>query len=131
METLWLFVVMGGPVLLGIAIIYALLTRRARSTGEADARRRATDRLYEEDDQPAPASAEAMKAKLDQVKNATGGEARPARETPATRSLRAERARADEKANEEGALEEGLEDTFPASDPVSVTSTTTPGAPRP
>jgi hypothetical protein len=27
-------------------------------------------------------------------------------------------------------LDEGLEDTFPASDPVSVTSTAIPGAPR-
>lgn len=31
--------------------------------------------------------------------------------------------------NSEQELEEGLEDTFPASDPVSVTSTGIPGAP--
>ncbi|TIN19731.1 MAG: hypothetical protein E5X93_18575 [Mesorhizobium sp.] len=30
---------------------------------------------------------------------------------------------------EEEELEEGLEDTFPASDPVSITSTTIPGGP--
>lgn len=52
-------------------------------------------------------------------------ESAPVRETAATRSLEKERALAAE-ADE---LEEGLEDTFPASDPVSVTSTVTPGAP--
>lgn len=51
----------------------------------------------------------------------------PVRETAATRSLEAERAHAAETDE----LEEGLEDTFPASDPVSVTSTTTTGAPKP
>ncbi|TCD12306.1 hypothetical protein [Oricola cellulosilytica] len=30
---------------------------------------------------------------------------------------------------DDGELQEGLEDTFPASDPVSVTSTSTPGKP--
>lgn len=133
METFWLFVVMGGPLLLGIAIAYALFMRRSRSLGEAAAQRRATERLYEEEEQPVPAPVEAVKTKVDQVSKAVGGggEARPPRETPATRSLRAERARADAAAGEEGELEEGLEDTFPASDPVSVTSTTTTGAPRP
>lgn len=43
----------------------------------------------------------------------------------AVRSLEAERRR--HLPDDE--LEEGLEDTFPASDPVSVTSSTTPGAP--
>lgn len=37
---------------------------------------------------------------------------------------------ADEETLEEE-LEEGLEDTFPASDPVSVTSTAIPGKPLP
>lgn len=50
----------------------------------------------------------------------------PLRQTPATRSL--ERERADARNSDE--LDEGLEDTFPASDPVSATSTTTTGAPR-
>ncbi|BCG85979.1 MULTISPECIES: hypothetical protein [unclassified Mesorhizobium] len=45
--------------------------------------------------------------------------------TAAVRSLEHERREAD--AEEE--LEEGLEDTFPASDPVSITSSAIPGAP--
>ena len=53
-------------------------------------------------------------------------DAAPIRETAATRSLEAERARSAAAGDE---LEEGLEDTFPASDPVSATSTVTPGAP--
>lgn len=48
------------------------------------------------------------------------------KETPAARSLRKEQARK----TPDDELEEGLEDTFPASDPVSVTSTTTTGAPK-
>ena len=47
------------------------------------------------------------------------------RKTPAVRSLEQER----HHEIEEEELEEGLEDTFPASDPVSITSTTIPGAP--
>ena len=123
-ETFWLLVVIGGPLLLGAIIAYALLTRRSRSLAEAAAQRRATHRLYEEEE-PVPAPAEAIEAKVDQVKE----KARPVRETPATRSLRAERARTAGRQGDE--LEEGLEDTFPASDPVSATSTTTTGAPRP
>lgn len=38
--------------------------------------------------------------------------------------------RQDEKELLEEELDEGLEDTFPASDPVSVTSTAIPGSPR-
>ncbi|MBZ9851565.1 hypothetical protein LB565_26600 [Mesorhizobium sp. CA14] len=45
--------------------------------------------------------------------------------TAAVRSLEHERRRE----LEEEELEEGLEDTFPASDPVSVTSTSIPGGP--
>lgn len=48
-----------------------------------------------------------------------------AKKTPAVRSL--ERQKRDAVAEEE--LEEGLEDTFPASDPVSVISTSIPGRP--
>ena len=47
------------------------------------------------------------------------------RKTAAVRSLEQEK-RAE---NPEQELEEGLEDTFPASDPVSITSTGIPGAP--
>lgn len=54
------------------------------------------------------------------------GEKKDPKGTPATRSLDKERARADA----EEALDEGLEDTFPASDPVSVTGTSTSGAPN-
>lgn len=49
-----------------------------------------------------------------------------ANKTSAVRSLEDER-RHDVSAEEE--LEEGLEDTFPASDPVSITSTSISGAP--
>ena len=45
--------------------------------------------------------------------------------TPAVKSFEDERRHPD--ATEE--LEEGLEDTFPASDPVSITATAIPGAP--
>ena len=37
---------------------------------------------------------------------------------------------ADDKALQEEELEEGLEDSFPASDPPSITSPTIPGSPR-
>ncbi|PBB69861.1 hypothetical protein CK228_04380 [Mesorhizobium sp. WSM4312] len=46
--------------------------------------------------------------------------------TAAVRSLEHERHR---EADAEEELEEGLEDTFPASDPVSITSSAIPGAP--
>jgi len=108
-ESLWLLVVAGGPIVIAIVVAYALMTRRSRTVGEKAAARQATRRLYEEDETaPAPAAAAV------------------ARETPATRSLRAEQAEAEDSDE----LEEGLEDTFPASDPVSATSTTTPGAPQ-
>ena len=118
-ETLWLLVVMGGPLVIGIAIAYVLLTRRQRTTGEKVAQRHATRRLYEEQEQspPPPLVGEVL------VPDDSGK--RDVHETPATRSLRAEQARA----AGEDELEEGLEDTFPASDPVSATSTTTTGAP--
>lgn len=48
------------------------------------------------------------------------------RKTPAVRSLEHERQHG---ADAEEELEEGLEDTFPASDPVSITGTAIPGAP--
>lgn len=108
-NTLWLFVVFGGPLLLGIAIAYALLMRRERTPAEAAAGRQATRRLYGEGEAASPS-------------------ARPAREqSPAVRSLRAEQARQQDSDE----LEEGLEDTFPASDPVASTSSTTSGAPQP
>ncbi len=48
------------------------------------------------------------------------------KESPAAESLHNERAAADSKGRD-GDLEEGLEDSFPASDPVSATSTTVSG----
>ena len=51
-----------------------------------------------------------------------------AKKSPAVRSL--ERSSASKKKLKEEELEEGLEDTFPASDPVSVTSTSIPGGPK-
>ncbi len=50
---------------------------------------------------------------------------KPKKESPAVRSYEKEKRR---KENEEE-LEEGLEDTFPASDPVSVTSPSSSGTP--
>lgn len=50
----------------------------------------------------------------------------PVKKTPAVRSLEHER---HHEADAEEELEEGLEDTFPASDPVSITSSAIPGAP--
>ena len=47
------------------------------------------------------------------------------KKTPAVRSLELEK----QREIEEEELEEGLEDTFPASDPVSITSTSIPGGP--
>jgi len=104
-ELLWFLVIVGGPVAIAVVLAFALITRRRRSTGEAAAQRAATRRLYKE------APAETMSGQTP---------------SPAARSLKAEQARVS-AANE---LDEGLEDTFPASDPVAVTSTTTSGGPR-
>ncbi len=48
--------------------------------------------------------------------------------SPAVASLRREQAR-QSRPSKEKKLDEGLEDSFPASDPVSVTSPTTAGEP--
>lgn len=45
---------------------------------------------------------------------------KPKNESPAVSSLKREKAE-QEKASKDDQLEEGLEDTFPASDPVSIT----------
>lgn len=130
LETLLLFVVVGGPLVIGAAIAYALITRRSRSTGEKLAQRQATRRLYEEDEEPAPAPiGEVLTPQPSEFRRqAERAEAeKSAGDTPAIRSLKAER-RAQAAAGSE--LEEGLEDTFPASDPVSATTPTTSGGPR-
>jgi hypothetical protein len=54
-----------------------------------------------------------------------------AKKSPAVKSLEREKRKqrqGTDKREEE--LEEGLEDTFPASDPVSVTSSSIPGGPK-
>jgi len=51
------------------------------------------------------------------------------KKSPAVRSLERERRRRAKKDKEEQ-LDEGLEDTFPASDPVSVTSSSISGGPK-
>lgn len=116
-ETLWLLIVMGGPILIAVLLAYAMLNRRKRSVGEAAAQRSATRHLYEDEEEPAPPPLKKVAASGDE------------RDTPAARSLRAEQAEQERNRLEEE-LDEGLEDTFPASDPVSVTSTTTTGAPK-
>lgn len=111
-ETLWLIIVFGGPLLLGALIAYALLTRRQASTGEQAAQRSATRKLYEEPTEAAETAVTRTPA------NGT--------KSAAAKSFEAERSHQ----HTEGELEEGLEDTFPASDPVSPTYSTTPGAPK-
>lgn len=125
-ESLFMFVVVGGPIIIGALIAYALLTRRNRTTAEKLAQRQATRRLYEEETPDSEGLSEVFPPQPSAVReHAAPRAARPA-ETPATRSLRAEQ-RA--QASQDDELEEGLEDTFPASDPVSATSTVTTGAP--
>jgi hypothetical protein len=54
-----------------------------------------------------------------------------ARKSPAVKSLEREKRKQDQKSDlREEELEEGLEDTFPASDPVSITSSTHTGGPK-
>jgi hypothetical protein len=113
-EFLWMLLVIGGPIAVGAIIAYAMFTRRDTLADETFAQRNAVDHLYEDDDAAAV------------VPLPSAVRANP-NETAATRSLRAEQLR---QTNEPDALDEGLEDTFPASDPVSVTSTTTSGAPK-
>lgn len=55
-----------------------------------------------------------------------GSEPNDGRESPAAQSLNNERASTHDK-DADADLEEGLEDSFPASDPVSATSTTVSG----
>jgi hypothetical protein len=50
-------------------------------------------------------------------------------ESPAVQSLEKERAER-KRAEENGELQEGLEDTFPASDPVSLQNPVKPGSPE-
>jgi hypothetical protein len=58
--------------------------------------------------------------------SAPASKSKPAKKSPAVRSLEKEERG---KAGREDELDEGLEDTFPASDPVSVTEPSVPGRP--
>jgi hypothetical protein len=54
-----------------------------------------------------------------------------AKKSPAVKSLEREQRKQNQDADkQEEELEEGLEDSFPASDPVSVTSSSIPGGPK-
>jgi len=54
-----------------------------------------------------------------------------AKKSPAVKSLEREKRTQKRKADDrEEELDEGLEDSFPASDPVSVTSSSIPGGPK-
>lgn len=118
-EWMWALLVIGGPLVLAVVFAYVLAGRRRRSAGEAIAQRKATRRNYEDDEETVTEA---------EIRDMQMKDAKRTHETAATRSLRAERKARTESQDEE--LEEGLEDTFPASDPVSVTSSTTTGAPK-
>jgi hypothetical protein len=47
-NSLWLFVVAGGPLILAAVVAYALLTRRRRGPAEKQQTAQATARLYRE-----------------------------------------------------------------------------------
>jgi hypothetical protein len=54
-----------------------------------------------------------------------------AKKSPAVKSLEREQRKQKQDADKrEEELDEGLEDSFPASDPVSVTSSSIPGGPK-
>ena len=65
-------------------------------------------------------------ASFDMAEGSTKGEASGEEVSPAVKSVRQERA--DREQHGGNALEEGIEDTFPASDPVSAVYTSTPGS---
>jgi hypothetical protein len=50
-NSMWLFVVAGGPLILAILIAYALLTRRRRGPAERRESGQATERLYREEEE--------------------------------------------------------------------------------
>lgn len=104
----WSFMTVAGPLVLALAIGYVLLRRRRLTPSEQAASRQATRELYTEPKEMEPAA--------------------PAerRESAAAVSLEAERRR---RENLEEQLNEGLEDTFPASDPVSATNSSITGPP--
>ena len=48
MDALWLFAVIGGPIILAAIIAYALLRRRRLTPTERSIRNEATERAYDE-----------------------------------------------------------------------------------
>jgi hypothetical protein len=103
----WSITILLGPLILALGIGYVLWNRRRRTPAERAAGRQATRELYTE-----PAEEEHP--------------AQATRKSPAAASLEEER-RKRELLDEQ--LDEGLEDTFPASDPVSVTGSSITGPP--
>jgi hypothetical protein len=45
-EYLWLFVVVGGPIILGLIMAYGMMKRRRLTHAEKDARDQKTEKLY-------------------------------------------------------------------------------------
>ena len=103
----WSFMTIAGPLVLALAIGYVLLRRRRLTPTEQAASRQATRELYTEPEE--------MEAKAPTESGSA-----------AAVSLEAERRR---RQNLEEQLDEGLEDTFPASDPVSATGSSITGPP--
>ena len=104
----WSFLTVAGPLVLALAIGYVLLRRRRMTPTEQAASDQATRELYTEPEEMEPENQ------------------REAGASAAAVSLEAERRR---RLNLEEQLDEGLEDTFPASDPVSATSSSITGPP--
>lgn len=104
----WSFLTVAGPLVLAVAIGYVLLRRRSLTPTEKAASRQATRELYNEPEEMEPQE--------------RSGEPKSA----AAISLEAERRR---RQSQEEQLDEGLEDTFPASDPVSATNSSITGPP--
>lgn len=94
---LWGIMTIGGPILLGLVLIWAIVNNR-RSRGEVDRTERATARLYEEQDRidkaneredPAPSGDGAPPSDSDEVRHAENlstrhqqpGDARAPRDT--------------------------------------------------
>ena len=49
MNDLWLFVVVGGPILLAVAIIYAIMRQRRLTPRERDAQKQGVEEVYRAD----------------------------------------------------------------------------------
>ena len=47
-STFWLFVIVGGPALIGIVVVWAILRNRGRSRAQVAAGERETRKVYDE-----------------------------------------------------------------------------------